>query len=57
MPVPGVGLSLMLVVADALEAGRETLMIGVAVTVACEKRWCISVSSLKKKRRVEIKCL
>lgn len=38
-PVPGVGFSLILVVADAVEVGKETLMIGVAVTVACEKRY------------------
>lgn len=37
--VPGVGLGLILVVADALAGGRETLMIGVVVTVACEKRY------------------
>ncbi len=38
MAVPVVGLSLILVVADALEGGKETLMIGVVVTVACKKR-------------------
>ncbi len=37
--VPVVGLSLILVVADALEGGKETLMIGVVVTVACKKRY------------------